>query len=78
MEILCLQKYYTPKAFFCQGYFGKVSQMEIFHMEETKGKIFKKKIEISFVDEESCSGLELIPILNAIKPGGNDDEPKGI
>ena len=51
---------------------------EIFHMEETKGKIFKKKVEYSFVDEESCSGLELIPILNSIKLGGNDNEKKGV
>ena len=47
---------------------------EIFHMEETKGKIFKKKVEYSFVDEESCSGLDLIPILNSIKPGGDKNE----
>lgn len=33
---------------------------EIFHQEETKGKIFKRKKEYSFVDEESCSGLNLI------------------
>lgn len=30
---------------------------EIFHQEETTGKIFKKKKEYSFVDEESCTGL---------------------
>ena len=46
----------------------------IFHMEETKGIIFKKKVEFSFVDEDSCSGLELTPILNSIKNGGNDNE----
>lgn len=33
---------------------------KIFHMEETRGKIFKKKVEFSFVDEESCCGLDLI------------------
>lgn len=47
---------------------------EIFHMEEIKGKIFKKKVEYSFVDQKSCSGLELIPILNSIKPGGSENE----
>ena len=47
---------------------------EIFHMEETRGKIFKKKVEYSFVDEDSCSGLELIPIFSSIKPGGSANE----
>ena len=37
---------------------------ELFHMEETKGKIFKKKVEYSFVDEDTCSGLELIPFFS--------------
>ena len=47
---------------------------EIFHMEETKGKIFKKKVEFRFVDEDSCSGLELIPILSGLETGGKNNE----
>jgi len=31
---------------------------ELFHMEETRGKIFKTTKEYCFVDEESCSGLD--------------------
>lgn len=33
---------------------------ELFHQEETKGLIFKKKKEYCFVDENSCDGLKLV------------------
>ena len=42
---------------------------EIFHMEEIRGKIFKKKVEFSFVDEDTCSGLDLIPIFSTMQNG---------
>ena len=37
---------------------------EIFNMEETEGIIFKRKKKYSFVDEDSCSGLNLIMDIN--------------
>ncbi len=33
---------------------------DIFRCEETRGKIFKKTVEIQFVDEETCTGLEKV------------------
>ena len=33
---------------------------ELFHMEEETGIIFKKTKEIQFVDEYSCTGLDLV------------------
>lgn len=36
---------------------------DIFRCEETRGKIFKKTIEIQFVDEETCTGLEKVEII---------------
>lgn len=31
---------------------------ELFHCEETRGKIIKKKVEFQIVDEETCNGLK--------------------
>lgn len=36
---------------------------ELFHQEEIKGLIIKKKKEYCFVDEASCSGLDLVTVL---------------
>ena len=47
---------------------------ELFHMEEETGIIFKKTKEIQFVDEFSCSGLDLVTSLD----GKSEDIDHGI
>ena len=37
---------------------------ELFHLEETKGIIFKRKKEYCFTDEDSCLGLDQVKLLS--------------
>ena len=30
---------------------------DIFHCEETRGKVLKRKVQFSIIDEETCTGL---------------------